>query len=480
MSAADQPARWPLVTNPLNRAGSVTQDGRLVNCFAELNPQTKQYDVIKRPGWHNDAAFTNTVGDNALGFFVWFPLPATGPSYTLSIVETAGTAKFYEDNVFIANVTFGAAVDDCRFDFIPLNTSPASLLFLKQTNNGYTWDGTTLTAIADAAYVSFRANLAPGAVYLNSRVYVATTENQIYGTSNNDDVSVWSLLNVILANNTPGYTVGLIRHLNYVLAMKGGSVEVFYDAGNSTGSPLARVDGVRIPYGITTFNSVVSYNDTLYWVSQGQGGALDGADFRVVMMKGLEPQIISTPYIERLLTNETYGTVVLFPGHRFYVIWSKTTNFSLWYDIDQGIWSEETGIVRIRQASGDQPYYQSYDGHVQISDVTDYMDYEVAGVGTPIQVDIYTPNMDFDIDREKTLSILYFNGDQVPGSSLQVRHTDDDYQSWSNFRPADLSLKKPMITDEGSFYHRAYNLRHTANTSMRLKTCGLQMDIGVL
>jgi len=67
MSAVDEPQRWPLITNPLNRRGSINQDGRLVNCYGELEEQTKEYDVVKRPGRVLDPSLP--AGD--LGMFLW-------------------------------------------------------------------------------------------------------------------------------------------------------------------------------------------------------------------------------------------------------------------------------------------------------------------------------------------------------------------------------------------------------------------------
>src|SRR2546430_3001737 len=74
--------------------------------------------------------------------------------------------------------------------------------------------------------------------------------------------------------------------------------------------------------------------------------------------------------------------------------------------------------------------------------------------GTVPPVDIYTANFDGGVDRIKHLPTMRFNADQTPGSSLQVRVNDDDYQSdkWTNFRSVDLSQTRPILTDCGSFY----------------------------
>jgi hypothetical protein len=101
-------------------------------------------------------------------------------------------------------------------------------------------------------------------------------------------------------------------------------------------------------------------------------------------------------------------------------------------------------------------------------------------LGILFPVDIYTPNFDAGVDRIKYLSQMRINADQTPGSLLQVRCSDNDYQSWDNFRTIDLSRTRPILNDEGSFYRRAYHFRHYANTAFRIRSCDLQMDIGTL
>jgi len=100
--------------------------------------------------------------------------------------------------------------------------------------------------------------------------------------------------------------------------------------------------------------------------------------------------------------------------------------------------------------------------------------------GDPIRLDIYTPNYDAGTIRDKTLPALYFDCSQVPNSVLQIRHSDDDYQTWSQFRTLDLSQKKPRLINEGTFKRRAYNLRHESPTAFRIKSADYQMDVGSL
>jgi len=58
--------------------------------------------------------------------------------------------------------------------------------------------------------------------------------------------------------------------------------------------------------------------------------------------------------------------------------------------------------------------------------------------------------------------------------------SDDDYQTWSNFREVDLSKNRPMLTNCGTFRRRAYHFRHQSNTPLRIQAVELMIDLGTL
>ena len=80
----------------------------------------------------------------------------------------------------------------------------------------------------------------------------------------------------------------------------------------------------------------------------------------------------------------------------------------------------------------------------------------------------------------KYLHSMDFVADQTAGSTLMVRKTDDDYQTWSNPRMVDLGTHRPRLISNGSFRRRAYHFRHACNTALRIKAVELQLDIGTL
>ena len=50
----------------------------------------------------------------------------------------------------------------------------------------------------------------------------------------------------------------------------------------------------------------------------------------------------------------------------------------------------------------------------------------------------------------------------------------------TNFRKVDLSIRRPLLTNCGSFTRRAHHLRHQSNTPLRIQAVEMQLDLGTL
>ena len=168
-----------------------------------------------------------------------------------------------------------------------------------------------------------------------------------------------------------------------------------------------------------------------------------------------------------------------------YVLTLKDENLTLVYDMTDKMWAQwtdENGNYWPIVAST----YNSTLGRVLQHETNGKMylfDAEYTNDNSAmITVDLYAPNFDGGIRRRKNLNVMEFIGDQTAGSTLQVRCNDSDYAAdkWTNFRPVDMSQKKPTLTNNGTFMRRAYHIRHKCNTRMRLQAIELQIDIGTL
>jgi hypothetical protein len=490
---ANEPKRLPLVTQPENRSTSYLKDSRLVNCYAEKT--SDGYWIEKRPGTAVYSPSTNFFAAGGQGMFLWVQQADPNTVSPLNTITLIISGNHVYKLAFTQTPSAHIVVDSlgtitpptvrsglCRFCTVP-NTNPY-LVFSCGWGQPTYWiqaSSTSPTAITDSNFPSITV---PGIVYLDGTTYVMDNKSNIWGSANLNDPTVWSALNVIQAENEPDQPVFLAKQLTYVVAIKSTTTQFFYDAGNSTGSPLSPVPGALMTYGCLSADTVQEIDGLLLWVTSSKTQAS-----QVILLEALQPRIVSTPAIDRFMDLGQFASYLSVSfkhmGHRLYLLSNLTNNISLVYDIDQKLWYQWTDvngncfpyIAVTNDPTGVRIVQQYVSGQVSLFDA-DYVYPTDSGAVVP--VDIYTPNFDAGVDRIKYLSQMRFNADQVGGSNLLVRASDDDYQTWSAYRYVDLGQQTPILNDEGSFYRRAYNFRQEAAFPFRIKSVDLQMDIGTL
>lgn len=522
------PKRFPLVTRPGFRSTTLklvdptirspVSDAAIFNAYAELDPEDNTYWVQKRPGTKTLTTQTGVAGGVGIVFipgFSGYPVFITGPNlYTWTsgapvVVPYNGThatpliqgrtAQFVQippNNT----VGFGHAVWAANGSLWSVGLNPGHIpLPIYAYNNA-------IDFITGAGPPWASTPLCDGCVYLDTVLYVMDQSGAIWG-SNSNDITTWVATTVIQAGGRSDFPVALVQQLEYIIALKTTSFRCFYNSGaaaqtSGVGSNLSWVEGADGNYGCSNAGSVQLIDQTLVWVTNNTQSTP-----QVVRMDGLQAQVISTPVVERLLqqmtmpaysanplitSNIIYSSALKRGGHRFYTMTVVTvaaggTPFTLVYDLDQQLWYlwYSNGLpywsVCSASAQGDVNagvYAQDISsGAFYLLDIDQIYPTDS---GVPCQVDIYTPNSDLTVRRKKTLNQMLFVNDQVSGSKMLVRKSDNDYRSWSPFREVSLSVQQPSLTRCGTFRRRALNLRHQAATPFRIKASDVQLDIGVL
>ena len=465
------PKRLPLVLEAANRDHTPFKDARLINGYVEKNDKTDEYWIFKRPGLLQTGA---TKTGNGYGVYNW-----NGDIYSIF------GATLYKNGTNIGTVNATGGV--YRFSS-SLGATPR--LQLGNAAASYNWDNTTLAQIVGAnfpgnTYTTAGAVAVKGFAYLDGTTYVLDTTAYIHGCDVLNDPTLWTdLLNILGAQIEPDAGVFLAKQLVYVLALKGWSTEVFYDAQNTSASPLGPVQGAKINYGCVSADSVQEIDGTLLWVATNRSSAA-----QVILVDNLKPSIVSTKPIERILGEADFTNVASFgikyDGHRFYGITLKNDNITLVYDLTDKMWAQWTDadgnyfkIVSSTFLPGTGRVLQhETNGKLYLFD-SDY----TSDDGQVITVDLFTPNFDGGMRRRKQMTMMEFIGDQTAGSTLQVRVNDSDYEAskWSNFRLVDMGVRKPILANCGTFMRRTTQIRHQSNTRMRLQAIELQLDIGTL
>lgn len=317
--------------------------------------------------------------------------------------------------------------------------------------------------------------LAHGVVDLNKSTYLFTYRSLVTG-SDIDDPRAWNPLNNIYAYADQDEAAAIGKQLSYIVAFKSQSTEFFRDVGASPGSPLERLEGLRLAVGCYDGRTLANIDGTLVWCSQTESGLKS-----VWMMKDARADEIAPYAIRRVLERLDPSYAISFSscGHTFYILTDPDAGVSLVYDLASKYWSYWNAL-------GETYFPFISAGHIG---ATTYLQHESNGkiyrldhdafddAGQDIVMEIFPPQFDADMRISKYVARMYAVADQAVGSKLEVRSTEGDQQdgTWSNWREFDLSKSRPDLYDCGSFTKRFYHFRHSAATRCRLTA--IEMDL---
>ena len=76
--------------------------------------------------------------------------------------------------------------------------------------------------------------------------------------------------------------------------------------------------------------------------------------------------------------------------------------------------------------------------------------------------------MDEQTTKYKTMASAELIGDKISSQAV-IRYSDDDYATYSVFRPVDLSATRSKIRRLGNFRRRAFEILHVKNALLRLE-----------
>jgi hypothetical protein len=97
--------------------------------------------------------------------------------------------------------------------------------------------------------------------------------------------------------------------------------------------------------------------------------------------------------------------------------------------------------------------------------------------GNPIRYAIRTSKFDGGTNKNKYFNVFELIGDKVDATAY-VRYTNDDYQTYSKYRPVDLSAQRSQLYRTGSGRRRAYDIIHYDNTPLRLEAMEITITEG--
>lgn len=202
--------------------------------------------------------------------------------------------------------------------------------------------------------VDFPVPHIPFPVFLNGRLYLAKKNTgDIYNSALNDPTT-WTAGDFLSSELYPDDIQALVKVNNFLLAIGTDGCEYFYDAANTTASPLARQEGASLPFGTLMPNSLAYTFDSMVFVSKGSDG-----EYCLRVIEGFKHKEIPAPFlIQELNTAAGSGGVAKFRayffrqnGSLFYALAEDgTTNnnttgvkkFTYVYSFDTDTWVEFT------------------------------------------------------------------------------------------------------------------------------------------
>lgn len=251
------------------------------------------------------------------------------------------------------------------------------------------------------------------------------------------------------------YCVRSNGHVFYVLTLKTSGVTLVFDLTTqkwhewSTSTPQA----TKSVTSLTQSLGVATATVTAHGYADGDPVVLAGADQTgyngLVNVTYLTPNTFSFPVAASTVSPAT-GTIT---AQGYTVTYFKN------------IFYTAAGNLDVMQGEDD--------GNVYIFSDTTYQDN-----GNPVDLRVRTGKFDGGTQDKKHFRVVQFVGDKVQATGF-LRYTDDDYQTWSGFRPLNLALDRARMSRLGAGRRRAFEFRHTANTPLRGEGLDITLDKGV-
>lgn len=531
--------RVNFVINPLQRSGTeLTKDAKLVNMLVEVFETPDKINsrifVKSRPGLA--VAYTTAAGTGR-GCYYWY---YSGVGYVISvtgnkvysngtllqtITTSTGEVNFTEHvsgagvntlimldgtkgYTFASPTVAGVAIDDSREAAWTASTVTALAAKRRPTvANGYvytatvggttggtqpTWPTTVGATVVDGTVTwtcglcAFPSPHIPIPVVMDGYLFVAKTNTQDIYNSDLDTPEKWTAGNYISAEMYPDTILALSKNNNYVYAIGASSIEYFYDAGNATGSPLARHESAVQQFGTAAPGTVVQTEKEVILVgSTGNGG------HTVWTIDGFKAEEIGTPAIRSVFRAEGANLVnavahcVRASGQKLYII--NLTSRTFVYSFDTKMWSQwnsgpTANLAYDGRHATDGPAGSAYVQHVSDGDIYTLSEDNHTDDGIAFRCRIVTPKLDFDTFNRKFMSRFSLIGDIPDGSGagnvLQISWSDDDYQTWTTDRDLSFDNDFPCIAQLGNFRRRAFRISYSQPYLLRLEAMEVDINKG--
>lgn len=473
-------------------SSSVRRDSHIINFFYDrISQENKTREVMlkKRPGIQATAQTLQkaVTTDSIRGYFyeeqedIYFW--AVGNKVYKYINNPAG--------VYTALVaTLSTSSGDVGFEKFQKSTGEVYILFSDGVALWHqqlrVYPDTAAVAVTTATDPDFPTPHLPRFVVLDGYVFLAQG-NTIFNCVN-DDFTSWIITNAIDCEMSADGIKHLFQNKNYVIAIGYDSLEVFWDAGNSTDSPLSRNDSAFRSIGYVT--GYARAGDMHYFVGQEKGKLQS-----VYVMDGFKVDKVSDEVVDRTIQSQmstdfataqvglAKGHIVSVDGHTFYMLCS--TGITWLYDIDERMWYEW------RTSSDTQLLVEAVWGKfnggqyiaLQNANTIDFMSPLVyQDKGSNFTCSYTTEDNLFGSSNWKVCNrtILVADRHLATGTSnLTLQWSDNDWMdNPTSSQTVNVFTNRPTARRCGRFINRSWRLLYSDNYPLRMKSLEVMLNIG--
>ncbi len=299
-----------------------------------------------------------------------------------------------------------------------------------------------------------------------------------------DDPTTWAAASFLTAQMYGGTGVGIARQNNLMVVFMNRSVQFFYDAANTAGSPLSNVEQAVQQLGCAARGSIVKDEGSIIWVTNSDTGG-----HTIYKMDGVTAvKEIASLELQRILNGE--GTAISSAnafslrtvGKLLYVLSLTTAGRTFVFDHDTELWTEWEAaaggavwpIVSIIEHANAAICQHATNGWLYVLSPTVYQD-----DSTNFTVLTRFSRMDFDTMRWKFCKRLDLIGDvQASTTNVSLQYSDDDYVTLSTARTLDMANAQCFCTNLGRFQRRAFQLSFAGNNPFRVEAIELRVRMG--
>jgi Phage stabilisation protein len=464
------------------RDGSTSgKDEDYLNVTIEPVKQTKVGDqrkfIMKRAG--TEVAIASVASSTIRGMYYW------PDQYKLFYcvgrnIYVVNTSTFVSTTLVNVFATSTGSVGFCEF------------LYDNGTVKICASDGTAITGLVtidstNTVAVNADVDLPahdPNIVFIDGYLFALRANSaEIWNSANNDPFS-WDPTSFISTEMEADLVIRISKLNNYLIAFGRETIEYFWDAANTPGTPLQRND---TPVKINAYIGGLSiYGNIIYYIGADANGQPD-----VFVLKDFKCDSVATPSISRYLSSATdgvtnwAGNIISVQGHSYYMVTAGTAKTFI-YDVETQLWMrwafQQNSTFDLAQSCvvstslNTKTYFALANGTSTIYRFDKDL-YQDAGVNFTCTV--VTEGNDFGTLNRKTMKRLSLIGDRTPITAyMNVSWSDDDYQSFTTPRSVNLNQDLASTYQLGSFRQRIFKLTFTENTLMRIQDMEVDINKG--